>query len=308
MGPILTSTAETSGLPSRAGDFPEWELGLQLFDDAFVEKFDFDVLDATKLIPEELVPIKPCGADGPRSPGRQLFRRDRAGGLLHAERRARESTSADDPLLQGRNFSYLDTQVKRLGGPKFHPHPDQRARSARLPNFQQDGHMAMHNPKGRVNYEPNSWSETPGLANRPQVGYSTYPERIDAPKVREPGPRRLPTTTARPGSSTSARRPSSRRTSRTPLTFELSKVETVATSVRGWSGTLLNIDARIWPRTVAKGLRLKEMPATSEGRQADPSGSSSRLNALSIVKNGPKSVRWPEGRSTGDRRRRRGRS
>ena len=64
----------------------------------------------------------------------------------------------DDPLLQGRNFCYLDTQLKRLGGPNF-THIPINAPKCPVRHFQQDGHMAMHNPKGRVNYEPNSWGE-----------------------------------------------------------------------------------------------------------------------------------------------------
>ena len=64
---------------------------------------------------------------------------------------------SNDPLLQGRNFSYLDTQLKRLGGPNF-THIPINAPKCPFAHFQQDGHMAMHNPKGRVNYEPNSWS------------------------------------------------------------------------------------------------------------------------------------------------------
>ena len=102
----------------KSGDFPEWELGLQLFDDEFADKFEFDVLDATKIIPED-------SADRDRRP---------AGARSHAStissRRPSRSPSArsnivpgidfsNDPLLQGRNFSYLDTQIKRLGGPNF---------------------------------------------------------------------------------------------------------------------------------------------------------------------------------------------
>ena len=77
----------------QTGDFPEWELGVQVFDDDFADSFDFDILDATKIIPEELVPVTPIGRMVLDRTRRQLLRRDRAGGVLHAERRARASTS-----------------------------------------------------------------------------------------------------------------------------------------------------------------------------------------------------------------------
>ena len=76
-----------------SGDFPEWELGVQLFDDEFADRFDFDVLDATKIIPEELVPVRRVGRLVLDRVGRQLLRRDRAGGVLHAEHRRPASTS-----------------------------------------------------------------------------------------------------------------------------------------------------------------------------------------------------------------------
>ncbi len=121
---------------------------------------------------------------------------------------------SDDPLLQGRNFSYLDTQLKRLGGPNF-THIPINAPKCPFAHFQQDGHMAMHNPRGRANYEPNSWTDG-GPRESPDVGYRSYPENARARPRSAPARRRSPTTTARPGSSTSARPRSSRRTSPTP--------------------------------------------------------------------------------------------
>ena len=198
----------------EAGDFPEWELGLQLFDEAFADKFDFDVLDADQDHPRggrAGPPRRPAGA---RPDGRQLLRRDRAGRVLHAERRARASTSRNDPLLQGRNFSYLDTQLKRLGGPNF-THIPINAPKCPVAHFQQDGHMAMHNPKGRVNYEPNSWGDDGGPREDPSSGFQSFPASRGRRRSGASARRRSPTTTARPGSSTSARPRSSRRTSPT---------------------------------------------------------------------------------------------
>ena len=152
----------------QSGNFPEWELGLQLFDDAFAEKFAFDVLDATKIIPEEEVPIRR---------GRLVLDRCVDNFFAETEQVAFCTNNivpgidfSNDPLLQGRNFSYLDTQVKRLGGPNF-THIPINAPKCPFQHFQQDGHMAMHNPKGRVNYEPNSR----GSAGGPREDQRRFP-------------------------------------------------------------------------------------------------------------------------------------
>ena len=89
---------------------------------------------------------------------------------------------SNDPLLQGRNFSYLDTQIKRLGGPNF-THIPVNAPRCPFAHFQQDGHMAMRNPKGRFNYEPNTWSEG-GPRENPKRGFRTFQEEAEGPKVR----------------------------------------------------------------------------------------------------------------------------
>jgi catalase len=156
-----------------AGDFPEWELGLQLFDDDFADRFAFDVLDPTKIIPEEDVPV--------RRVGRLVLDRVVDNFFAETEQVAFCTQNVvpgidftNDPLLQGRNFSYLDTQLKRLGSPNF-THLPVNAPKCPIAHFQQDGHMAMVNPKGRVNYEPNSW-EPPGPREDPVAGFNTYPD------------------------------------------------------------------------------------------------------------------------------------
>ena len=165
----------------NSGDFPEWELGVQLFDDDFADRFDFDVLDATKLIPEELVPV--------RRIGRLVLDRTVDNFFAETEQVAFCTQNivpgidfTNDPLLQGRNFSYLDTQLKRLGGPNFTYLPVNAPRCP-VAHFQQDGHMAMTNPVGRVNYEPNSWS-TPGPREDPAGGFRSFPEPVGGVKQR----------------------------------------------------------------------------------------------------------------------------
>lgn len=163
----------------QSGNFPEWELGLQVFDEQLAEKFPFDVLDATKLIPEEEVPVVIAG--------RLVLNKCVDNFFAETEQVAFCTQNivpgidfTDDPLLQGRNFSYLDTQLKRLGGPNF-THLPINAPKCPFSNFQQDGHMAFYNPKGRANYNPNSWHEGP---RESPAGFHSYPEEIQATKLR----------------------------------------------------------------------------------------------------------------------------
>ena len=197
-----------------AGEFPEWELGLQLFDDEFADRFAFDILDPTKLIPEEEVPV--------RRVGRLVLDRVVDNFFAETEQVAFCTQNVvpgidftNDPLLQGRNFSYLDTQLKRLGSPNF-THLPVNAPKCPIAHFQQDGHMAMTNPQGRVNYEPNS-QDPPGPREDPAAGFAPTPTaRATRPAPSGGcGPKASPTTTARPGSSSSARPASSSSTSST---------------------------------------------------------------------------------------------
>ena len=109
--------------------------------------------------------------------------------------------SSNDPLLQGRNFSYLATQLKRLGGPNF-THIPINAPKCPFGHFQQHGHMAIHNPVGRVKCETNSQKVGPRKSS--ERGFRSFAEAVDGPKVRLRR-KALPTTTARPGSFSSAR-------------------------------------------------------------------------------------------------------
>jgi catalase len=141
----------------EAGNFPEWEFAVQLFTQEEADKFPFDHLDATKLIPEELVPLRVIG--------RMVLDRWPNNFFAETEQVAYCPSHvvpgidfSNDPLLQGRLFSYLDTQLSRLGSPNFHQIPV-NAPKCPFANHQRDGHMQMAQPTGRVSYEPNSLSE-----------------------------------------------------------------------------------------------------------------------------------------------------
>ena len=138
----------------ESGNYPEWELGLQTFSEAEAEKFSFDVLDATKLIPEELVPVKPVG--------RMILNRNPDNFFAETEQVAFCTAHvvpgidfSNDPLLAGRIHSYLDTQITRLGGANFHEIPI-NAPLAPVHNNQRDGLHRQSIARGRVAYEPNS--------------------------------------------------------------------------------------------------------------------------------------------------------
>ncbi|HUG12000.1 MAG TPA: catalase [Opitutaceae bacterium] len=164
------------------GDFPEWELSLQVFDQETADKLDFDVLDATKLIPEEIIPL--------RIVGKMVLNRNPDNFFAETEQVAFLPTNlvpgidfSNDPLLQGRLFSYQDTQLSRLGGPNFHQIPVNAPRCP-MHNFQRDGLRQMQVPKGRVNYEPNSLGEG-GPRENPTGGFTSQPEPLDGVKLRK---------------------------------------------------------------------------------------------------------------------------
>ncbi|MET0407331.1 MAG: catalase, partial [Hyphomicrobium sp.] len=261
------------------GAFPEWELGLQLFDQDFADNFDFDVLDPTKLIPEEVLPAKPVG--------RLVLDRMPDNFFAETEQVAFMTQNvppgvdfSNDPLLQGRNFSYLDTQLKRLGGPNF-THIPINAPKCPMHHFQQDGHMAMRNPVGRVNYQPNSFGEGP--RESPQYGFTPFPDA-------ETGEKRRLRAESFADHYSQARQffisqtPGEQSHIVAALTFELSKVKLPAIRERVVSH-LLNIDETLATNVAAK-LGLPKMPKPADAavetrKDLEPSA------ALSIVENGP---------------------
>jgi catalase len=160
----------------ESGHYPEWEFGVQTFSESDADKFSFDVLDATKLIPEELVPVKPIG--------RMVLNRNPDNFFAETEQVAFCTAHlipgidfSNDPLLQGRIHSYVDTQLTRLGGPNFHEIPI-NAPLAAVHNNQRDGLHRQAIARGRVAYEPNSLAGgCPYQAGA--AGFVSFPKAIE---------------------------------------------------------------------------------------------------------------------------------
>ncbi|WP_284778555.1 catalase C [Agrobacterium sp. lyk4-40-TYG-31] len=272
----------------QSGDLPEWELQVQLFDQDFADSFDFDILDPTKIIPEEILP--------PKAIGRMVLDRMPDNFFAETEQVAFMTQNvppgidfSNDPLLQGRNFSYLDTQLKRLGGPNF-THLPINAPKCPFAHFQQDGHMAMRNPVGRVNYQPNSHGEGP--RESPTAGYRHFPAEEQGTKARL-RPESFADHYSQARQFYISQTGAEQRHIASALTFELSKVEIPAIRERMVSH-LLNIDETL-ATTVAQKLGMQTMPKPADAAMPTrqdlvPSP------ALSIVENGPKRF---EGRKLG---------
>jgi len=267
-----------------AGDFPQWNLGIQIFDEKFAAAQPYDVLDSTKLIPEEDIPV--------RIIGRMTLNRNPDNFFAETEQVAFLPSNippgidfSNDPLLQGRLFSYLDTQKSRLGTTNFHQIP---VNAPRCPfgNFQRDGMMQTMVPTGRANYEPNSLGDAgeDGGPRESEQGFSTVAvndERNDAGQK------------MRIRSDTFADHYSQARLffrSQTPIeqahiasafTFELSKVKLEPVRLR-MLGNLRNVDEDLAKR-VAAGLAMA-LPATNKAAKAPVDMKPS--DALSIVKQG----------------------
>ena len=266
------------------GDFPQWNLGIQVFDDEFAAAQPYDVLDSTKLIPEEDLPVRVIG--------RLTLNRNVDNFFAETEQAAFLPTNvppgidfSNDPLLQGRLFSYLDTQKSRLGTTNFHQIPINAPRCP-FGNFQRDGMMQTLVPKGRANYEPNSLSDNQedGGPRESEQGFRTVAvndERNDASEK------------LRIRSDTFADHYSQARLffrSQTAIeqahiasafTFELSKVALEPVRLR-MLGNLRNVDEDLAKR-VAAGLAM-DLPAANKAAKAPVDMKPS--DALSIVKQG----------------------
>lgn len=265
----------------QSGAFPEWELCVQLFDQDFADSFDFDVLDPTKLIPEEV--LKPIPV------GRLVLDRMPDNFFAETEQVAFMTQNvppgidfSNDPLLQGRNFSYLDTQLKRLGSPNF-THIPVNAPKCPFAHFQQDGHMAMRNPIGRTNYEPNSRGEGP--REDPVRGFRSFGEDVAGPKVRLRAESFADHYSQARQFFNSQTVPEQRHIAMA-LTFELSKVEAVVIRER-MVAHLLNIDEALGA-TVADKLGIEKLPEPAEAA-VPPRDDLPASPALSIILNGPES-------------------
>lgn len=266
----------------QAGDFPEYELGMQLFDEEFADRFGFDILDPTKIIPEEEVPV--------RRVGKLVLDRVVDNFFAETEQVAFCTQNiipgidfTDDPLLQGRNFSYLDTQLKRLGSPNF-THLPVNAPRCPFATFQQDGHMAMVNPTTRANYEPNSWpDEIKGPREDPKRGFHTYPDT-------EAGPKRRLRAESFADHYSQAHQFFASQTSVEQqhiidaFVFELSKCDRVDIRARVVAA-LRNVDEDL-AEAVADGLGLPELPEPARCAR-EPRHDLEPSPALSILLNGP---------------------
>jgi catalase len=240
----------------QSGNFPEWEFAVQLFTQEEADSFPFDHLDATKLIPEELVPLKVVG--------RMVLDRWPDNFFAETEQVAFCPSHlvpgidfSNDPLLQGRLFSYLDTQLSRLGSPNFHQLPV-NAPKCPFANQQRDGHVQMQRPKGRVAYEPSSLAadsarETPKgftsfaateAGDRGRVRAETFADHYSQARLfykSQTAPEQAHIASA--------------------LVFELSKVEALHIR-RAMVSHLLHVDSDL-ARRVAAGMALDPMPAAA---------------------------------------------
>lgn len=249
----------------RQGHFPEWELGLQLFDEEFARKFDFDVLDATKIIPEEQIPL--------RIVGRLVLDRTVDNFFAETEQVAfcvRNIVPgidfSNDPLLQGRIFSYVDTQLIRLGGPNFQQIPV-NAPKCPVMHMQRDGHMQMTVPKGRVNYSPSSLQEDSPRQD-PDHGITAFADPVQGHKLRIRSESFADHFSQARQFFYSQTEPEQNHII-SAFIFELSKVETKAVRER-MVGQLANVDMKIAER-IARGLGLDgpihPVPTSIKARQ-----------------------------------------
>ena len=241
----------------EAGAFPEYELGMQIFTEEQADAWSFDILDATKLVPEELVPVRPVG--------RMVLNRNPDNFFAETEQVAFCTAHVvpgidftNDPLLQGRIHSYVDTQISRLGGPNFHEIPINTP-VAQVHNNQRDGMHRQTINRGRVSYEPNSLGGgCPFQAG--EAGFFSFREPVtpEADKVRGK-PQRFAEHYAQARLFWESQTSAERAHIVNAFRFELSRVQTPAIRRRMVAG-LLNVDEALG-RAVAEGLGIREVPA-----------------------------------------------
>ncbi|KFF02141.1 catalase [Chryseobacterium luteum] len=166
------------------GAFPEWDFGVQLIPEEDEHKFDFDLLDPTKLVPEEEVRVEIVGTlTLNKNPDNFFAETEQV--AFHPGHIVPGIDFTNDPLLQGRLFSYTDTQLSRLGSPNFHEIPINRSVNT-VHNNQRDGHMRQQIVKGKVSYEPNSiGGGCPFQAMMSEGGFTSHEERVSGEKVRK---------------------------------------------------------------------------------------------------------------------------
>ncbi|KRA74561.1 catalase [Lysobacter sp. Root667] len=237
------------------GDYPGWELAVQLFTQEQADAFPFDHLDATKLIPEELVPLTVIG--------RMVLDRWPDNFFAETEQVAFCPSHvvpgidfSNDPLLQGRLFSYLDTQLSRLGSPNFHQLPI-NAPKCPFANLQRDGHMQMRVPRGRVNYEPSSLD--PQSPRETPAGFRSASVPADDGAKGRVRPESFADHYSQARQFYRSQTPYEQAHIASALVFELSKVGTAHVR-EAIVGHLRHIDSAL-ARRVADGLGLAALPA-----------------------------------------------
>ncbi|NHC47311.1 catalase [Motilibacter sp. K478] len=254
-------------------NYPEYELALQLLPEAEADRAPFDVLDSTKIWPEELIPAQRVGRlTLNRNPDN--FFEETEQSAFHIGHLVPGIDATEDPLFQGRLFSYLDTQLNRFGTPNFSQLPINQPRSA-VNTFNQDGFMRYDNRPGKVNYEPNSLGDRPREANAAQGGFVSYAAPVSGRKVRS----RAESFGDHYSQATLFFQSQTEREKKhivMALQFELSKVQSTAVRQR-MLGHLANIDARL-VREVATALG---MPVPS-GRPNTAVGTSPALSEESL--------------------------
>jgi catalase len=240
----------------ESGAFPEYELGFQIITEEQAEKFTFDVLDATKIVPEELIPVRPVG--------RMVLNRNPDNFFAETEQVAFCTAQvvpgvdfSNDPLLQGRIHSYVDTQITRLGGPNFHQIPI-NSPLAQVHNNTREGFHQHTIHRGRVNYEPNSLAGgCPFQAGK--MGFVSFPEPMarNDHKVRGK-PERFADHYTQATLFYNSQTPVEKMHIINAFRFELTKVQIPMIRERMVAG-LMNVDMDL-ARAVAEGLGMEEMP------------------------------------------------
>ncbi len=243
----------------QTGNFPEWELGVQLFTQDQADGFPFDHLDPTKIIPESLVPVQIVG--------RMVLDRWPDNFFAETEQVAYCPANivpgidfSNDPLLQGRLFSYLDTQLSRLGGPNFHQIPINQPKCP-FANHQRDGHMQMQVHKGRVNYEPSSLEGDSPRADL-KAGFRSFAEQLDDGVKGRVRPESFADHYSQARMFFRSLEKPEQAHLASALVFELSKVETAKVRER-MVGHLRHIDESLAER-VADGLGLDTLPPPAD--------------------------------------------
>lgn len=236
-----------------SGNFPEWELGVQIVEEKNEFGFNFDLLDPTKLIPEEIVPVKIIGKlTLNRNPDNFFAETEQV--AFHPGHIVPGIDFTNDPLLQGRLFSYTDTQLSRLGSPNFHEIPINRPISP-VNNNQRDGHMRQTIVTDKTSYEPNTLGGgCPFQAKAVEGGFTSYTERIDANKIRERSKSFFDPFSQAKLFFNSQSQPEKEHLIKA-LTFELGKVKTPAIRIR-MLGLLSQVEITLAEK-VAEGLGAK---------------------------------------------------